>query len=61
MKKPILLAVSLLVAPLLHAQDLHGAWTATESDAEVRQTEHTLIFTDAFFRKPFMENPMENL
>ncbi len=49
MKKSILLAVSLLVAPLLHAQDLHGAWTTTEPDAEGGQTEHTLIFTDGFF------------
>lgn len=52
-----MLAVSLLVAPLLHAQDLHGAWTATESDAEVRQTEHTLIFTDAFFSEAIYGKP----
>lgn len=49
MKKSILLAVSLLIAPLAHAQDLHGAWTTTESDNTGDQTEHTLIFAGTFF------------
>ncbi|MBO0341893.1 membrane or secreted protein [Flagellimonas profundi] len=55
--KNILITLCLLLTPLLHGQDLQGAWTTIESDGKGYQVEHTLIFTGSYFSEAIFEKP----
>ncbi|WP_437396255.1 membrane or secreted protein [Flagellimonas lutimaris] len=55
MKKIILSALCLLLAPLIYAQDLHGSWATVESNDDGVQVEHTLTFTNGFFSEAIFE------
>ena len=55
MKKIFLLVLVLLTGPILLSQNLHGAWTFTETSDDGEEVEHILILTGDFFSEAFYE------
>ena len=55
MKKIFLSVLCLLTGPMLLAQNILGAWSATGSGDDGQEVEHVLILTDDFFSEAFFE------